>query len=461
MAVEVAEWLLVVVLVFFVIVSAVFVVVICRQRAALRDARQQLRDCDEIVAATQASGSARSASTSTLSSVPVGAHSSDDDSEDTDDNEDEEEDEDASSQSASGSGESSRALSGDSAVTSSTSSSEHETSDSSSGTGESSATHSEPPSGASCAVVDVASVTTAEPVRNVAELSCDGVLDNDTPVEGRRVDRDAWELSRDALRDIRQLATSPTSRIMLCELRVDDQLRQVACKVVNHDLLSARAQDEFLNEVKTLQRLRPSANVVQLHGVITHVPPFCIVMELCDGGSLDRWLAAHTSQVDVKLAGAFVVAACRGLRHLHRHGLVHRSISARTMLIDRNGGLKVAGFGMVRDLASGYRTESSGGPLRHTAPEALVQRVFSMATDVWSLGVLAWECFTPGGVPYAPLNGAQVALAVCKDGLRLQRPAMCPADLWPYISACWASVDTARPKVKQIEFRTMKICIEN
>ena len=67
-----------------------------------------------------------------------------------------------------------------------------------------------------------------------------------------------------------------------------------------------------------MKRLRRHANVQSLIGVITNSQPFCVVSEYSNGGPLDTWLRTNARDVDATLAAAFIVAAVRGVRHLHK-----------------------------------------------------------------------------------------------------------------------------------------------
>ena len=64
-------------------------------------------------------------------------------------------------------------------------------------------------------------------------------------------------------------------------------------------------------------------------------------------------------------------------------------------------------------------------PVKWMAPEALTYGKYTTANAVWAFGVLAWEVFSFGAVPYQHLNNQQVIVNICK-GERLDRPQLCP-----------------------------------
>ena len=68
-------------------------------------------------------------------------------------------------------------------------------------------------------------------------------------------------------------------------------------------------------------------------------------------------------------------------------------------------------------------------PIKWMAPEAIVERRYTPASDAWSFGVLCWEVFTFGSRPYANMTAEGTLLAV-RRGYRLPRPEQCPEDLY-------------------------------
>ena len=64
-------------------------------------------------------------------------------------------------------------------------------------------------------------------------------------------------------------------------------------------------------------------------------------------------------------------------------------------------------------------------PLRWSAPEVLISRQHSSASDVWALGILFWEIFSNARTPYGALSMSELA-AELNRGFRLPRPTLCP-----------------------------------
>ena len=82
------------------------------------------------------------------------------------------------------------------------------------------------------------------------------------------------------------------------------------------------------------------------------------------------------------------------------------------MLVGEGELCKVADFGLLREIPQDdsiyYSTHNVPCPIRWMAPEAIARRKFSIASDVWSFGILMWEMFNPKKIPYDTMDNIQV-----------------------------------------------------
>ncbi|XP_063475010.1 serine/threonine-protein kinase N2-like isoform X3 [Symphalangus syndactylus] len=117
----------------------------------------------------------------------------------------------------------------------------------------------------------------------------------------------------------------------------------------------------------------------------------CFVMEYAAGGDLT--MHACTGDVFSQPRAVFY-AACvvLGLQYLHEHKIVHRDLKLENLLLDTEGFVKIADFGLCKEgMGYGDRTNTFCGTPLYLAPELLTETSYTRAVDWWALGVLIYE----------------------------------------------------------------------
>ena len=96
------------------------------------------------------------------------------------------------------------------------------------------------------------------------------------------------------------------------------------------------------------------------------------------------------------------------MEFLEKNKIVHGDLATRNILLHKHKTVaKVSDFGLSRSLYSSVEdlaSVSSGLPVRWMAPEVLMTRMVNNKSDVWSFGVLVWEMFSLGTVPYPTIS---------------------------------------------------------
>lgn len=166
---------------------------------------------------------------------------------------------------------------------------------------------------------------------------------------------------------------------------------------------------DFLRESTLMKQFR-HPNLVQLLGVCTATKPYMMILEFLTGGSLDQWLPANGPLLLKPTASKLVHLlhqVALGMIELGKAGIVHRDLAARNCLIDEHLHVKVADYGLSRDVDEDknyYRIHTERPiPLRWTAPEAVTVLKFTSASDVFAFGVLAFEIFSFGSFPFVAI----------------------------------------------------------
>ena len=134
-----------------------------------------------------------------------------------------------------------------------------------------------------------------------------------------------------------------------------------------------------------------------------------------------------------------------------RRYMLHRDLASRNFLVTEEFCVKLADFGRARFVSDdNYQAPRSEKIcIKWSAPEVLVDSIYSTKSDVWAIGVLLWEIFSRGERPYATLSGEQTAVYVVEGG-RLSRPSGCPRDLFSIMKDCWKRKPQDRPTFQQL-----------
>jgi serine/threonine-protein kinase len=167
-----------------------------------------------------------------------------------------------------------------------------------------------------------------------------------------------------------------------------------------------------------------------------------LVMELVDGPSLAGILAG--GPLDPAQAMEVVSQAAAGLAAAHGAGLVHRDIKPANLLVSPDGTVKITDFGIAHAAGSApiTRTGMLVGTPAYLAPERAMGRPAIPASDLYSLGIAAYECLT--GMP--PFTGTAMEIALAHQHSPLPPlPPGVPAEAAALIAELAAKQPEARP----------------
>ncbi|KAH8277721.1 hypothetical protein KR018_004198 [Drosophila ironensis] len=145
-----------------------------------------------------------------------------------------------------------------------------------------------------------------------------------------------------------------------------------------------------------------------------------------------------------------------GMEFLAQNKVVHRDLAARNVLISLDRSIKIADFGLSRDVYHENVYRKSGGsgklPIKWLALESLTHQVYTSQSDVWSFGVLLYEITTLGGMPYPSISPGDL-LQLLRQGHRMKRPEGCTDEMFALMESCWCSVPSHRPTFSRLKER--------
>ncbi|XP_041668611.1 leukocyte tyrosine kinase receptor isoform X2 [Cheilinus undulatus] len=242
-------------------------------------------------------------------------------------------------------------------------------------------------------------------------------------------------------------------------MSVDNSPMQVAIKTLP-EICSEQDEMDFLMEALIMSKFSHD-NIVRCIGVSLNILPRFILLELMTGGDMKSFLrqnrprAGQTSFLTMQELLRMARDIALGCRYLEENHFIHRDIAARNCLLTCPGPdrvAKIGDFGMARDIyrASYYR---KGGramlPVKWMPPEAFMEGIFTCKTDTWSFGVLLWEIFSLGYMPY-PCKTNQEVLEFVTNGGRMDPPKSCPGPVYRIMTQCWQHCPEHRPNFSSI-----------
>jgi eukaryotic-like serine/threonine-protein kinase len=185
----------------------------------------------------------------------------------------------------------------------------------------------------------------------------------------------------------------------------------VAIKMLKHNMaMDTTFAAGFRNEAKVIAQLNHH-NIVKVYDVEEVYRTFFIIMEYVEGESL-RELLAKPNRPLLPLLLDFLLQICSGLVHAHQKGVVHRDIKPGNILIQGDKEVKIVDFGMA--CSPGTRDDQVVGTVYYISPEQIRSNPVDERSDIYSLGILAYEMFT-GKKPFPHTGVVEILSWHLKD----------------------------------------------
>uniref|UniRef100_A0A8C7V1I9 Fibroblast growth factor receptor n=1 Tax=Oncorhynchus mykiss TaxID=8022 RepID=A0A8C7V1I9_ONCMY len=292
-----------------------------------------------------------------------------------------------------------------------------------------------------------------------------GVSEYELPQDPR------WELPRDRLVLGKPLGEGCFGQVVMGEAvgmdkEKPNRITKVAVKMLKSDATEKDLSD-LISEMEMMKIIGKHKNIINLLGACTQDGPLYVIVEYASKGNLREYLRArrppgmeycyNPDQVPIENMSIKDLVSCayqvaRGMEYLSSKKCIHRDLAARNVLVTEDNVMKIADFGLARDIhhIDYYKKTTNGRlPVKWMAPEALFDRIYTHQSDVWSFGVLLWEIFTLGGSPY-PGVPVEELFKLLKEGHRMDKPSTCTHELYMMMRDCWHAVPSHRPTFKQL-----------
>ncbi|XP_034454522.1 tyrosine-protein kinase ITK/TSK [Hippoglossus hippoglossus] len=222
---------------------------------------------------------------------------------------------------------------------------------------------------------------------------------------------------------------------------------RVAVKMIREKCMS---DEDFKEEARVMMKLSHS-RLVQLYGVCTQRSPMCLVFELMENGCLSDYLRDRKGCLSPDMMRGMCLDVSEGMAYLESSNFIHRDLAARNCLVSNNIEVKVSDFGMTRFVLDDQYTSSqcSKFPVKWSAPEVIKYCKFSSKSDIWSFGVIMWEIYNEGRLPYENRSNTEVVESL-NAGLRLLKPRLAPDAVYQLMDWCWKEKPDDRPSFAHV-----------
>ncbi|KFV17774.1 Tyrosine-protein kinase BTK, partial [Tauraco erythrolophus] len=249
----------------------------------------------------------------------------------------------------------------------------------------------------------------------------------------------SWEIDPKDLTFLKELGTGQFGVVKYGKWRGQ---YNVAIKMIREGSMS---EDEFIDEAKVMMNLSHE-KLVQLYGVCTKQRPIFIITEYMANGCLLNFLRETRRRFQPAELLEMCKDVCEAMEYLESKQFLHRDLAARNCLVNDQGIVKVSDFGLSRYVLDDEYTSSMGSkfPVRWSPPEVLLYNKFSSKSDVWAFGVLMWEVYSLGKMPYERFNNSETTEHVIQ-GLRLYRPQQASEQVYAIMYSCWHEKAEERP----------------
>ncbi|XP_021942304.1 tyrosine-protein kinase transmembrane receptor Ror-like isoform X2 [Zootermopsis nevadensis] len=278
------------------------------------------------------------------------------------------------------------------------------------------------------------------------------------------------QLPRDTLCFLQEIGEGCFGKVHKGELRREDgqQPEIVAVKVLKESA-TREAEEDFMREVDIMSAFR-HCNILSLIGVVLRDAgnsPW-MVFEFMPHGDLAEVLRSNSRQLWKPVPGlapltkesllSVALQISSGMQYLAAQRFVHRDLACRNCLVGAGLSVKIADFGMSRDVYTCDYYKIGGSrllPVRWMSPESVMYGRFTLESDVWSYGVVLWEIYSLGKQPYYGQSNEEVVKLILQ-GIMLIPPEDCPQVIWDLMRSCWKTEPRDRIRFGDIYARLKK-----
>ncbi|XP_071963472.1 inactive tyrosine-protein kinase 7-like [Antedon mediterranea] len=300
-----------------------------------------------------------------------------------------------------------------------------------------------------------------EPKESNGQVVKDGAMVMNPVYPGRRASYDNLLFPKHDLQKLSVLGKGKFGEVFLARavgIKDGEEVTTVIVKSLTEKEESI--QLAFRKELDMLSKVDHD-NIVKLLGMCREGDIQFMITEYLDWGDLKNYLIAtkgkngHTNsppQLTLTQKIDVINQIAQGMEHLANNRFTHGDLAAHNCLLSPSMEIKITTISVSEDLfRSDYHEYNQQLlPIRWMAPEAIYENHFSPKSDVWSFGVVIWEVFSAGELPYKEKDNESVLKAIVDGDLMLETPQGTPEEVEILMHRCWSNSPADRPSFGEI-----------
>ncbi|XP_055677419.1 tyrosine-protein kinase receptor torso-like [Lutzomyia longipalpis] len=161
----------------------------------------------------------------------------------------------------------------------------------------------------------------------------------------------------------------------------------------------------------------------------------------------DEFVLIDEAYLTMKSLLDIALQIAKGMKFLELNGIIHRSLQAKNVLINKDNVIKIKDFNLNRNIDESDWYDKEGNPrspIKWMALEVLNHKLYTTKSDVWSFGIVLYEIITLGCIPYSTVGNDNLYLYLL-SGSRMEKPPNCSENLYKIMRSSWADHPIQRP----------------
>ncbi|XP_032678954.1 RAC-beta serine/threonine-protein kinase B [Odontomachus brunneus] len=217
---------------------------------------------------------------------------------------------------------------------------------------------------------------------------------------------------------LKVLGKGTFGKVILCREKATGHL--YAIKILRKEVIIRK--DEVAHTLTENRVLRTTSHpfLISLKYSFQTADRLCFVMEYVNGGELFFHLSRSRvfGEDRTRFYGAEIISA---LGYLHSQGIIYRDLKLENLLLDKDGHIKIADFGLCKeDITYGRTTKTFCGTPEYLAPEVLEDNDYGRAVDWWGVGVVMYEMMC-GRLPFYNRDHEKLFTLILLEEVRFPR----------------------------------------